>query len=143
VYNSIIACQVMSYDARNEQRSKERITHIRRKAERRFKYQQLQAQYFENRYAQHEEALRERACPYQEEYGGCCHPCEYEYHLYLAKRMEERVWYKRRFGYYEKPSLLQRKRRRMSFMRNGWQSLRLPITLVAQFYRTGENAAGE
>jgi ribosomal protein S21 len=70
-------------------------------------------------------------------------------------RLNSRRWYKRRYGYYEKPSVLARKRRKMWCIqqqcfsifvlvsepkRNG---LRLCIDMQAQFMREGVNAVGK
>ena len=59
----------------------------------------------------------------------------YEYH---------RPWTKRRYGYYEKPSVLRRKRAKMRKLQTrGTGKLYLSIDLEAQFRRTGPtNAAG-
>jgi hypothetical protein len=55
-----------------------------------------------------------------------------------------RPWTKRRFGYYEKPSVLRRKRAKMRRLRaRGNANLYLRIDLEAQFRRTGPtNATG-
>lgn len=70
-------------------------------------------------------------------------------------RLNSRRWYKRRYGYYEKPSVLARKRRKMRRIqqrcfsifvlvgepkRNG---LWLCIDMQAQFVREGVNAVGK
>lgn len=70
-------------------------------------------------------------------------------------RLNYRRWYKRRYGYYEKPSVLARKRRKMRRIQQRCFSifvlvgepkcngLLLYIDLPAQFARTGVNAAGK
>lgn len=54
-----------------------------------------------------------------------------------------RRWYKRRFGFHEKPSALKRKRSKMKALaiQSGGR-LWLKIGLEAQFSRTGNTAAG-
>jgi hypothetical protein len=61
-----------------------------------------------------------------------------------VRREQGRPWTKRRFGYYEKPSVLRRKRAKMRRLRaRGSGNLYLQIDLDAQFRRTGPtNAAG-
>jgi hypothetical protein len=61
-----------------------------------------------------------------------------------VRREYGRPWTKRRFGYYEKPSVLRRKRAKMRRLRaRGAGNLFLRIDLDAQFRRTGPtNAAG-
>lgn len=60
-------------------------------------------------------------------------------------------WYKKRYGYYEKPSLLRRKKRKMKRLLSQRQkyfyfepapNLWLKIEYSQQFARTGENAVG-
>ncbi len=70
-------------------------------------------------------------------------------------RNNYRRWYKKRYGYYEKPSQLKRKRKKMQkIMRcstyidylsgeNEYSSLQLKIGLTEQFSRTGHNAVGK
>ena len=61
----------------------------------------------------------------------------------LVQREYERPWYKRRYGYYESPSALRRKRSKMRKLRRGSGSLRLHIDIETQLRRTGPtNAAG-
>ncbi|MBZ0282961.1 MAG: 30S ribosomal protein S21 [Anaerolineae bacterium] len=58
----------------------------------------------------------------------------------------KRPWYKRRYGYYEKPSALKRKRRKMqrrNWRHNIYTRVICPIGLDKQFRRTGRNAVGE
>jgi ribosomal protein S21 len=54
-------------------------------------------------------------------------------------------WYKRRYGYHEKPSELRRKQRKMQ-KRNKHRTFEdrilCPIDLATQFRRTGPNATG-
>lgn len=60
-----------------------------------------------------------------------------------VKHDTDRPWYKRRFGYYEKPSILKRKAKKMkglSIQSGG--SLRLKIGLKEQFSKNGNSAAG-
>lgn len=70
-------------------------------------------------------------------------------------RLNSRRWYKRRYGYYEKPSVLARKRRKMrlreqqrfSFFASLGEpkpaGLWLCIDMQAQFVRAGVNAVGK
>ncbi|WP_066801982.1 hypothetical protein [Moraxella oblonga] len=52
-------------------------------------------------------------------------------------------WYKRRYGFYEKPSLLNAKRKKMQLLSGGQrQTLWLKIEQPLQFARTGKNAVG-
>lgn len=60
-------------------------------------------------------------------------------------------WYKKRYGYYEKPSLLRRKKRKMKRLLSQRQNyfyfepapnLWLKIEYPQQFSRTGKNAVG-
>lgn len=61
-------------------------------------------------------------------------------------------WYKKRYGYYEKPSLLRRKKRKMKLLLSYRQNrlsrsnikttLWLKIEYSQQFSRTGKNAVG-
>lgn len=55
-------------------------------------------------------------------------------------------WYKRRYGFYEKPSLLKAKRKKMraivSNQAIGGSALWLKIAQPLQFARTGKNAVG-
>lgn len=61
----------------------------------------------------------------------------------LVQREHERPWHKRRYGYYEPPSALRRKRSKMRELRLHSDSLKLHIDLAAQLRRTGPtNAAG-
>lgn len=54
-----------------------------------------------------------------------------------------RPWHKKRYGYYEKPSALGRKRKKMGWLRARAPSLKLHIGLAEQHQRTGpSNAAG-
>lgn len=60
-----------------------------------------------------------------------------------VKSETDRRWYKRRFGYYEKPSILKRKAKKMkklSIQSGG--ILWLKIGLKEQFSRNGNSAAG-
>jgi ribosomal protein S21 len=60
----------------------------------------------------------------------------------LVDRAHGRPWTKRRFGYYEKPSALRRKRARMEWrQRHVGGKLKLHVKLAAQFSRTGPNNA--
>lgn len=52
-----------------------------------------------------------------------------------------RPWCKKRFGYYEKPSALKRKQKKMDRLRHGDSSLKLHIQLEEQFSRTGPTIA--
>jgi ribosomal protein S21 len=58
----------------------------------------------------------------------------------LVEAEYRRPWYKRRYGYYEKPSALKRKRRKME-RHNKYNTLHTrvvcPIGLEEQFQRTG------
>jgi ribosomal protein S21 len=60
-------------------------------------------------------------------------------------RTYSKPWYKRRYGYYEKPSELRRKKRKMQ-KRNKNRTLETrivcPIDLATQFRHTGSNATG-
>lgn len=115
----------MTYEKyeRYQQRRKEKAGTIARKTERQFKYQQPQL------FSYHEDGCDCLVCQYEEQ--------NVVYSIY------RRVWYKRRFGYYEKPSILRRKRKRASYMGMGLQIYRLYIDLTAQFRRTGPgHAAG-
>ena len=70
-------------------------------------------------------------------------------------RLNSRRWHKRRYGYYEKPSVLARKRRKMRRIQQQCFSvfvfvgepkpngLWLYIGVPAQFARTGVNVAGK
>lgn len=55
-------------------------------------------------------------------------------------REYDRPWHKHRYGYYEKPSRLRRKRRKMRKI-NPHGTLKLHIGLISLFERTGPNAA--
>lgn len=60
-----------------------------------------------------------------------------------VKHETDRRWYKRRFGYYEKPSILKRKAKKMkelSIQSGG--NLWLKIGLKEQFSKNGNSAAG-
>lgn len=60
-----------------------------------------------------------------------------------VKHETDRRWHKRRFGYYEKPSILKRKAKKMkelSIQSGG--SLWLKIGLKEQFSKNGNSAAG-
>ena len=60
-----------------------------------------------------------------------------------VKNETDRRWYKRRFGYYEKPSILKRKAKKMkklSIQSGG--TLWLKIGFKEQFSRNGNSAAG-
>ncbi|MBI1928012.1 30S ribosomal protein S21 [Candidatus Poribacteria bacterium] len=58
-----------------------------------------------------------------------------------VQREYGRRWCKRRFGYYEKPSALRRKQKKMAWL--GYDHLWLHIGLKELFSRTGPtNAAG-
>ncbi|MGN0927224.1 30S ribosomal protein S21 [Ectopseudomonas mendocina] len=60
-----------------------------------------------------------------------------------VKHETDRRWYKRRFGYYEKPSILKRKAKKMkAFSIQSGGSLWLKIGLKEQFSRSGSSAAG-
>lgn len=69
----------------------------------------------------------------------------------LVRRELGRPWYKRRYGYYEKPSELRRKRKKMARLRKQvtWRgpdpgNLLLRIGLTELHARTGpKNAAGK
>ncbi len=62
----------------------------------------------------------------------------------LVRKIYGRPWTKRRFGYFEKPSILGRKRKRMDWrQRQAGGGLKLHIGLPEQFRRTGpSNALG-
>lgn len=61
----------------------------------------------------------------------------------LVQREYARPWTKRRYGYYEPPSALRRKRSKMRGLRSRSGHLRLYIDIAAQLRRTGPtNAAG-
>lgn len=64
----------------------------------------------------------------------------------LARKVENelgRRWHKRRYGYYEKPSVLKRKSRKMEKLAiQSGGTLWLRIGLKAQFSRNGNRAAG-
>ena len=62
----------------------------------------------------------------------------------LVKNELSRPWCKRRYGYYEKPSELRRKRKKMAWLRSGRRgNLLLHIGLNELYSRTGpKNAAG-
>lgn len=61
----------------------------------------------------------------------------------LVRREFGRPWSKRRYGYYEKPSQLRRKRKKMGRLRSRGANLLLHIGLKELYSRTGpENAAG-
>jgi ribosomal protein S21 len=62
----------------------------------------------------------------------------------LVQGEVSRTWCKRRYGYYEKPSELRRKRKKMAWLRSGSQgNLLLRIGLKELYSRTGpKNAAG-
>ena len=64
----------------------------------------------------------------------------------LSKKVKnelDRRWYKRRFGYYEKPSALKRKRKKMSKLAiTSGGTLWLKIGLPEQFSRNGNSAVG-
>jgi ribosomal protein S21 len=62
----------------------------------------------------------------------------------LMRKIYGRPWTKRRFGYFEKPSILRRKRKRMAWrQRQAGGGLKLHIGLPEQFQRTGpSNALG-
>jgi ribosomal protein S21 len=62
----------------------------------------------------------------------------------LVRREFQRPWYKRRYGYYEKPSELRRKRKKMAWLRSSSRGhLLLRIGLKELHSRTGpQNAAG-
>lgn len=62
----------------------------------------------------------------------------------LARSEYERPWTKRRYGYYEKPSALRRKRAKMRRLKVGRVgNVWLRIDVQTQFQRTGPtNAAG-
>jgi ribosomal protein S21 len=62
----------------------------------------------------------------------------------LVRKAYGRPWTKRRFGYFEKPSALRRKRRRMAWrQQQTGGGLKLCIALPAQWHRTGpSNALG-
>jgi ribosomal protein S21 len=58
-------------------------------------------------------------------------------------RKYDRRWYKRRYGYYEKPSALKHKKDRFQELPNeACRHLWLKIGLQAQFERSGPNAIG-
>jgi ribosomal protein S21 len=60
-----------------------------------------------------------------------------------VKQETDRRWYKRRFGYYEKPSILKRKIKKMkelSIQSGG--NLWLKIGLKEQFSKSGNSAVG-
>jgi ribosomal protein S21 len=58
-----------------------------------------------------------------------------------VRREYDRPWYKHRYGYYEKPSRLRQKRRKMRSI-NRYGNLKLHISLVPLFEPIGSNAAG-
>lgn len=64
----------------------------------------------------------------------------------LSKKVKselDRRWYKRRFGYYEKPSALKRKSKTMSELAiASGGTLWLKIGLEEQFSRNGNSAVG-
>ena len=64
----------------------------------------------------------------------------------LSKKIKsemDRRWYKRRFGYYEKPSVLKRKSKKMSKLAIASEgTLWLKIGLQEQFSRNGTSAVG-
>jgi ribosomal protein S21 len=64
----------------------------------------------------------------------------------LSKKVKsemDRRWYKRRFGYYEKPSVLKRKNKKMKkLVIQSGGALWLKIGLKEQFSRNGGSAAG-
>ena len=64
----------------------------------------------------------------------------------LSKKVKsemDRRWHKRRFGYYEKPSTLKRKRQKMKKLAiQSGGTLWLKIGLKEQFSRNGGSAAG-
>ena len=57
-----------------------------------------------------------------------------------VSKTHDRRWYKRRFGYHEKPSLLNKKRRRHRCV-NGGQRIWLRIELAALYRRHGPDDA--
>jgi ribosomal protein S21 len=57
-----------------------------------------------------------------------------------VRREYDRPWHKHRYGYYEKPGRLRQKRRKMREI-NPHGNLKLRISLVPLFERTGPNAA--
>ena len=60
-----------------------------------------------------------------------------------VKQETDRRWHKRRFGYYEKPSILKRKTKKMkAFSIQAGGSLWLKIGLKEQFSKSGKLAAG-
>lgn len=62
----------------------------------------------------------------------------------IAKREFSRPWCKRRYGYYEKPSELRRKQKKMTRLNSGRGKLLLHIGLKELHCRTGPtNAAGK
>jgi hypothetical protein len=61
----------------------------------------------------------------------------------LVRREYERPWTKRRYGYYEPPSALRRKRAKMRRLQAGRGKLWLRVPLETQLRRSGpNNAAG-
>jgi ribosomal protein S21 len=61
----------------------------------------------------------------------------------IAKREFSRPWCKRRYGYYEKPSELRRKQKKMASLNSGSGKVLLHIGLKELHSRTGpRNAAG-
>ena len=62
----------------------------------------------------------------------------------LVKGEHSRTWCKRRYGYYEKPSELRRKQRKMARLRSGCRgNLFLRIGLKELYSQTGpKNSAG-
>jgi ribosomal protein S21 len=67
----------------------------------------------------------------------------------LVHKTYSRPWHKRRYGYYEKPSVLRRKQNRTKAHNrrsyaHGGKGVRLPISLDSQFRRNGpSNAMGQ
>ncbi|MGA4473764.1 30S ribosomal protein S21 [Ectopseudomonas chengduensis] len=60
-----------------------------------------------------------------------------------VKHETDRRWHKRRFGYYEKPSILKRKAKKMKALSiQSGGSLWLKIGLKEQFSKSGKLAAG-
>lgn len=60
-----------------------------------------------------------------------------------VKHETDRRWHKRRFGYYEKPSILKRKAKKMKALSiQSGGSLWLKIGLKEQFSKSGSSAAG-
>jgi ribosomal protein S21 len=62
----------------------------------------------------------------------------------LVRLEQSRPWHKRRYGYYEKPSELKRKRKKMRWLRSTSRgNLQLHIGLKELYSRTGaKNSAG-